>query len=129
MIGNSIVADTNIFIDVMKGETAIAQKLELFDEVFLSPVVLAELYFGAYRSASPEKHLSKITIAIENCKLLAIDARTSETFVTIKLALFAKGKPIPENDIWIAALALQHNLPLFTTDRHFAEIKGIDLLQ
>jgi predicted nucleic acid-binding protein len=64
MTGNSFVADTNIFIDLMKGETAIAQKLELFTEVYLSPIVLAELYFGAYRSDSPEKHLSKIVITI-----------------------------------------------------------------
>ncbi len=123
MIGISIVADTNIFIDLMKGENAIAKKLELFKEVYVSPVVLAELYFGAYRSASPEKHLSMIGIAINNSKLLVIDAETSEMFVSIKLALFAKGKPIPENDIWIAATAIQHNLPLYTTDKHFIDVE------
>lgn len=65
MTGNSVIADTNIFIDLMKGNTAIAEKLESFNEVHLSPVVLAELYFGAYRSATPEKHISKIAIAIK----------------------------------------------------------------
>lgn len=127
MTGNSIVADTNIFIDLMKGSEAIAKKLESFDEVYLSPVVLVELYFGAYRSANPEKHLRKIAIAIEESKLLTIDATTAEIFVTIKLALFAKGNPIPENDIWIAATSLQHQLPLYTNDKHFAEVEGIQL--
>ena len=112
MTGNSIVADTNIFIDLMKGNEAIAKKLESFDEVYISPVVLVELYFGAYRSANAEKHLRKIAIAIQESKLLTIDAATSEIFVTIKLALFAKGNPIPENDIWIAATSFQHQLPL-----------------
>ena len=128
MTGSSVVADTSIFIDLMKGESAIAQKLESFTEVFLSPIVLAELYFGAYRSASPEKHLNKIAIAIGNTKLLAIDAATSEAFASLKLALFAKGKPIPENDIWIAATAMQYNVPLYTTDSHFKEIKGLSLI-
>lgn len=127
MTGNNIVADTNIFIDLMKGSEAIAKKLESFDEVYLSPVVLVELYFGAYRSANPEKHLRKIAIAIEESKLLTIDATTAEIFVTIKLALFAKGNPIPENDIWIAATSLQHQLPLYTNDKHFAEVEGIQL--
>src|ERR1700744_5347926 len=127
MTGNNIVADTNIFIDLMKGSEPIAKKLESFEEVYLSPVVLAELYFGAYRSANPEKHLRKIAIAIQESKLLTIDAATAEMFVTIKLALFAKGNPIPENDIWIAATSLQHQLPLYTNDKHFAEVEGIRL--
>jgi tRNA(fMet)-specific endonuclease VapC len=127
MTGNNIVADTNIFIDLMKGNEAIAKKLESFDEVYLSPVVLVELYFGAYRSANPEKHLRKIAIAIQESKLLTIDGATAEIFVTIKLALFAKGNPIPENDIWIAATSLQHQLPLYTNDKHFAEVEGIRL--
>jgi tRNA(fMet)-specific endonuclease VapC len=128
MTGSSVVADTNIFIELMKGDAAIAKKLELFNEVYLSPVVLVELYFGAYRSANPEKHLNKIAIAIQKTKPLVIDAATSEMFVTIKIALFAKGKPIPENDIWIAATALQHQLPLYTNDNHFAEVSGITLV-
>src|SRR5687768_9881257 len=123
MTGNSIVADTNIYIDVMKGDKAIAQKLELFSEVYLSPIVLAELYFGAYRSANPQKHISKILIVIQNCKLLTINEVTSELFAKIKIALFSRGKPIPENDIWIAASALQYKLPLFTLDKHFDEIE------
>ena len=129
MTGSSIIADTNIYIDIMKGRKAIAQKLQSFSEAFLTPIVLAELYFGAYRSANPQKHLSKISIAIRDSKLLAINGATSELFVKIKLALFAKGKPIPENDIWIAASALQHDLPLFTSDKHFDEIEGLRLFK
>ena len=128
MIGNSIVADTNIFIDLMKGDADVATKLESFNEVYLSPVILVELYFGAYRSSNVEKHLSKIAVAIGKTKLLIIDAVTAEIFVTIKLALFAKGKPIPENDIWIAATSLQHQLPIYTNDEHFEEIDGIRLV-
>ena len=82
MTGNNIVADTNIFIDLMKGNEAIAKKLESFDEVYISPVVLVELYFGAYRSANAEKHLRKIAIAIQESKLLTIDGATAEIFAS-----------------------------------------------
>ena len=128
MTGNSIVADSNIFIDLMKGDGNVAKKLDTFDEVYLSPVVLVELNFGAYRSANPEKNLQKVALAIQKCKLLVIDAVTAEMFVTIKLSLFAKGNPIPENDIWIAASSLQHQLPVYTNDKHFSEINGIKLI-
>ena len=128
MIGNKALADTNIFIELMKGDVSVAQKLNYFSEVFLSPIVLSELYFGAYRSANPTKHLAKIIVAVNNSKLLPIDAETAEIYVNIKLALFAKGNPIPENDIWIAALALQHNLPLYSYDNHFKAIDGIQLI-
>ncbi|MBN9379639.1 MAG: type II toxin-antitoxin system VapC family toxin [Chitinophagaceae bacterium] len=128
MTGNNIIADTNIFIDLMKGNEAVAKKLESFDEVHLSPIVLVELYFGAYRAADPAKHLRKIAIAIQECKLQTIDAATADIFVAIKLALFAKGNPIPENDIWIAATAIQHQLPLYTNDKHFNEVESLVLV-
>jgi len=128
MTGNNLVADTNIFIDLMKGDESISQKLESCNDVYISPIVLAELYFGAYRSANPEKHLIKITSAIQKCRLLTIDATTAELFVTIKLALFTKGTPIPENDIWLAASAVQHQLPLYTSNKHFAEVADLFLV-
>ncbi len=128
MTGNNLVADTNIFIDLMKGDESISQKLESCNDVYISPIVLAELYFGAYRFANPEKHLIKITSAIQKCRLLTIDATTAELFVTIKLVLFTKGTPIPENDIWIAASAVQHQLPLYTSDKHFAEVADLFLV-
>jgi len=85
-------------------------------------------YFGAYRSANPKKHLSKIAIAIRKTKLLIIDAAPSEMFVAIKTCIVAKGKPIPENDIWIAGTALQYQLPLYTNDNHFEDVEGITLI-
>lgn len=126
MTGNKALADTSIFIDLMKGDAAIAQKLESFSEV--SPIVLSELYFGAYRSANPTKHLAKITIIVQNSSLLAVDAETAEMYVAIKLALLSKGNPISENDMWIAASALQHNLHLYTNDSHFTQVEGVQLI-
>jgi tRNA(fMet)-specific endonuclease VapC len=63
-----------------------------------------------------------------NCKVLAPDTTTGDVYGNIKAALMKKGKPIPENDIWIAAMARQYNLQLFTTDNHFTEIDNLSLL-
>jgi tRNA(fMet)-specific endonuclease VapC len=128
MTGNNVIVDTNIFIDIMKGDEALVLKLNSFESVYISPIILAELYFGALRSANPDKNLQKISSIEERCKLLRIDAGTSEIFATIKIMLLQKGKPIPENDIWIAASAMQHALTVFTNDKHFELIEGLMLL-
>ena len=68
MTGNSVLADTNIFIDLMKGDAAVAARLQSFDVVYLSPIIIAQLSFGAYRSADHSRHLSSIAIATQNTR-------------------------------------------------------------
>lgn len=65
---------------------------------------------------------------LNNCTVLYPDEKTADFYGSVKAALTRKGKPIPDNDIWIAAMALQHDLNLFTTDGHFAEIDNINWL-
>lgn len=60
--------------------------------------------------------------------VLNADNATAEQYAVIKTMLFQKGKPIPENDIWIAATSLQHNIRLLTKDKHFEEVKEINVL-
>ena len=55
------------------------------------------------------------------------DEQTANEYGLIKISLRAKGRPIPDNDAWIAALARQYNLPLATRDEHFAEVEGVVL--
>jgi tRNA(fMet)-specific endonuclease VapC len=81
-----------------------------------------------YRSANPAKHLAEVQAFLGNCTLLATDSETGKLYGSIKTSLLAKGKPIPENDIWIAAVAVQHNLALFTSDKHFKEVEEIVLV-
>jgi tRNA(fMet)-specific endonuclease VapC len=65
---------------------------------------------------------------LQQCKIISIDKKCSITYGKIKAQLKVKGKPIPENDIWIASVALANNFTLYTTDNHFAEIPDIKLL-
>jgi tRNA(fMet)-specific endonuclease VapC len=128
MTGNETLVESSIIIDVMRGDINVSDRLERLPEIYLNPIILSELYIGAYRSDNPNKNLNKIVIATKDFKLLIIDATTAQHFVSIKLYLFAKGTPIPENDIWIAASAMQHGLSVYKKDAHFKNINGLNLL-
>lgn len=72
-----------------------------------------------------EKNIQNIEKLIARYPVLKVDEKTAKEYGIIKAELRKKGKPIPENDIWIAALAKQHNLILITRDNHFDEIGSI----
>jgi len=95
---------------------------------YIPAIAVGELYYGAYRSSNIKKHLEQVNQFLYNCKVLPVDAATADLYGSIKAALKDKGKPIPENDIWIAAIATQFELPLFTTDKHFKEIDNLILV-
>lgn len=127
MTGNNILLDTNIVIELFKGNPAITAFLETQQIVDIPFAVLGELYLGAYRSSNPKKHIKQVEAFLENCNVLIADDETANHYALIKTALLKKGKPIPENDIWIAAVSKQFNLKLHTQDKHFKEIDGLNL--
>ncbi|WP_295652778.1 type II toxin-antitoxin system VapC family toxin [uncultured Mucilaginibacter sp.] len=127
MTGSSCLLDTSIIIHSFK-DTSIKKRFDSFAEIFVPSIVAGELYFGVYRSANPIKRLAEMQAFLVNCTLLTVDAETGNCYGKIKTDLYAKGKPIPENDIWIAAVSIQHDLPLFTADKHFKEVQGIALV-
>jgi tRNA(fMet)-specific endonuclease VapC len=114
--------DTNVVIDLFANRPAVRQRLTEIQEVFISSIALGELYFGAYRSMRLNENLALIDEFIANNVVLGCDTETARRYGEIKNELRNKGRPIPENDIWIAAIALQHDLTLITRDAHFEEI-------
>ena len=120
-----MLLDTNIVIEVFRGDDKLSDFLDKQSVVDVPSVVLGELYLGAYRSANPTKHLKKIKNFIERCTVLSVDSQTADNFGFIKSDLLSKGKPIPENDIWIAAIARQYEMQMVTKDLHFKVISGI----
>lgn len=94
-------------------------------EVFVPAIVLGELYYGAYKSTRVTENLLKIDEFATTGTILVSDKRTAREYGEIKSRLRAKGRPIPENDIWIAAIAKQHVLTLVTRDAHFGEVDGL----
>lgn len=117
--------DTNILIAYFAGEERIGESLDTAEEVFLPSVAVGELYYGARKSGRPNENLLRIDDLVLTNVVLVCDIETARRYGEIKNALRVKGQPLPENDIWIAALALQHDLTLVTRDGHFAQIEDL----
>jgi tRNA(fMet)-specific endonuclease VapC len=128
MTGNKCLLDTSIIVHAFRSNNQVSEKLDSMEEIYVSVTAIGELYYGAYKSDNAARHLNQMQSFLNNCKILQTDLTTADIYGNIKAALARKGKPIPENDIWIGAAALQYNLPLYTTDGHFNEIDGITLL-
>ena len=115
--------DTNIVIAIFSNDKLVMEPLEMAEEVFVPIIVLGELYFGAQKSKKVGRNLTRINEFAQSSSVLICDTETSRQYGEIKNFLRAKGRPIPENDIWIAAIAKQHELTLISRDDHFKEIE------
>lgn len=125
MIGNKFLLDTNIITAWLKGEKPIADKIDKAKEIHIPIIAIGELYYGALYSTRIEKNISDIKRITKYHNVLLIDEGVTLVYGNIKAALRKKGKPIPENDIWIAAIAQHHKLAIVARDRHFKEIDTI----
>ncbi len=117
--------DTSVIILLFRGEPIVQERLRQAERVFLSVVVLGELHFGAEGSARTAEQLDQIQAFAATCTQLACDAETARHYGRIKQSLRRRGRPIPENDLWIAATAVQHELVLVTRDEHFHEVEAL----
>lgn len=127
-LGNSVLLDASIVVRHFRDGSALAPKLSEFEEFYLPQAALAELYAGAFRSARPDKNLQQIARFLEAVDVMSPNDSTPEIYGRISAQLAQAGTPIPQNDIWIAAIALQSGLPLATTDAHFQQIAGLSVL-
>lgn len=125
--GSGVLLDTSVVIDHFRGDARIREGLESAAALYLPAVVLGELYYGAFRSAFREKQLEQVRRFLQAVIVLRVDTETSEAYGRIRSELAQAGQLIPENDLWIAALARQHRLPLATRDQHFARIATIEI--
>ena len=117
--------DTNNVIAVFSGEAAVQQRLAAAAEVFVASIVLGELYYGVYKSARVAANLVRVGEFAAKSTVLVCDMAAAREYGQIKNGLRAKGRPLPENDIWIAAVAKAHNLTVVTRDARFGEIAGL----
>jgi tRNA(fMet)-specific endonuclease VapC len=122
--GNSVALDTSVAIAVLAGQAA--RFLARGFAEFLLPVpVIGELRYGALNSRRSAENLSEVERLVSGCRVLDTTATTAAVYATLRLGLTRKGKPIPENDLWIAALCVEHPVPLAATDGHFDAIDEV----
>ena len=109
-------------MDLLRGDQTVAEKIRECDEIFTSVVVIGELLYGALHSANSEANLRVVADFASSITALPTDRRTAEAYARMKQGLRAKGRPIPDNDLWVAAVAVQHGLSLVARDTHFDHI-------
>ena len=124
-MSGKVLLDTNIVIALFADEASIKENLSKTEEVFIPNVVIGELFYGAHKSARAKNNLARIEDLASSSMILGCDTETARVYGEIKNSLRIKGHPIPENDIWIAAIAVQHNLTLVSRDSHFSEIENL----
>jgi len=120
-----LLLDSNIVIAVFAEESAVLERVAAADEVFVPAIALGELYYGARKSTRTDQNIARIDEFAAAAAVLGCDAATAQQYGRIKNDLRAKGRPIPENDIWIAAVAVQHGLTVVSRDEHFGEVTGL----
>jgi predicted nucleic acid-binding protein len=119
-----MILDTNALSAAADDDPGVAAVLARADEMAIPVIVLGEYRHGISQSrnrASYEKWLAGL---LNDSRVLDINEPTTHYYAEITLELKKMGKPIPTNDLWIAALCRQHGLPLLSRDRHFDWVKG-----
>ena len=126
---SSYLLDTNILIFLIRKDIHIARRMLQETQLYTSVIVLGELLYGAERSINVEKGLSDVEKVQQTLTILIVDGTTASIYGRIKRQQLIKGQMLPENDLWIAATALQYDLTLVTRDHHFDWVTGLTLEQ
>jgi tRNA(fMet)-specific endonuclease VapC len=122
-----LALDTNRYRDLVQGDPYAAQCVQKATAVFVPLPVLAELRGGFLCGTRPAQNEAILARFLNNPRvsILHPDEQTTRYYANIYLQLRQQGTPIPVNDMWIAALVMQHNLHLFTRDRDFDHLPQI----
>lgn len=126
-MAGSILLDASVVIDLFRGNQSLLPKLQSYQKFYLPVIVLGELYYGAHRSGKLSEKVQEIERFLGDVTLLEVTSDTAKHYASIKNELRLQGKPIPENDIWIAALAKEYGLAIGTQDKHFDLIAGLQV--
>jgi Predicted nucleic acid-binding protein, contains PIN domain len=123
----SVLLDTSIIVAHFRHEPALAEQLKS-STLYIPLPVLGELYYGAFKSTHKAKTLRQLNEFLLICAILPPDELTAQHYGSVKADLEQAGSRIPENDLWIAAIAREHQLPLVTRDQHFSRITELKTL-
>ena len=126
MSGNYLL-DSNIIIDLFRGDIATIEKLQKVKKVYVPVIVLGELYYGANKSNRTKQRTLEVESLERKVIILDCTNKTAKLYGEIKDQLRQKGAMIPENDIWIAAISKENKIKLATRDNHFDRVEGLDI--
>jgi tRNA(fMet)-specific endonuclease VapC len=123
-----MIVDTNALSAAADDDPAVIAILARADQMAIPVIVLGEYRYGIAQSRHRAAYENWLAGLLRDCSILDINEPTTQHYAEITLDLRRTGKPIPTNDLWIAALCRQHSLPLLSRDRHFDQVTGLKRL-
>ena len=125
-MGGDRLLDTNIVIALFFGDLKVREEIMEFN-IYVPSIVIGELRYGAEKSTRRISNQVQIDSLVNEVHILPVTANTAGHYGIIKNSLKKRGQPIPENDVWIAALSRELDMVLVTRDNHFSHIDDIQI--
>lgn len=123
-----LVLDTNAVIAYREGISEVCNLIDNADVIILPVIVIGELLYGAINSTKAKSNEKFVHKFIEYSLVMPIDESVAEQYARVRFDLKQRGKPIPENDIWIAAACLVLEIPLLSQDEHFTQVSALQVV-
>lgn len=121
-----MIIDTNALSAFVDGVAAVGRVLAAQPRAAIPVIVLGEFRYGIAESRHRRAYEEWLEAHIDRFDVLAVDDETAVAYAAVRVELRRTGRPIPANDAWISALALQHRLPVLSRDQHFDAVPGIE---
>ena len=122
-----ILIDTNAYTAFMLGDAAVVEVVAHAERLCLNSIVLGELLGGFAAGTRESRNRAELARFMDSprVEVVPVTAETADSYALVYSSLRRKGQPIPTNDLWIAASALEHGAALLTRDTHFGQIDGL----
>ena len=126
----NLLIDTNIYAHALRGDSEVVTILQKANQIGVCPITIGELLSGFKGGSRERQNIEELGEFLDSPRVLIypINEETAEFYAEILNNLKAAGKPIPTNDMWIAAVTFHHGLNLFSKDQHFKQIPGLMLI-
>ena len=121
-----MILDTNALSAFVDGETGVGEILRRQATAAIPVIVLGEFRYGIAQSRHRPAYEAWLESQLPGFDVLPVTEETAAAYAVLRVALKRSGRPIPANDAWIAALALQHRLPVLSRDEHFDAVPGLE---
>lgn len=121
-----MILDTNALSAWLDGDRALERHLQAAERISLSPIALGEFRFGVLGSRYRTRYEQRLRLVEQEFPPLPINGVTAAHYAALRRELAAKGRPIPWHDLWIAAQARQHRLPVLSRDEHFDVVPDLE---
>ena len=122
-----LLLDSNAYSHLKRGHPRVAELVRMSEQVFLSAIVVGELLYGFRKGSRTEQNIRELHAFLDSpyVTFVPVSLVTADRYARITTSLRAKGRPIPSNDIWIAAHAMETGTDLVSSDQHFEEVDGL----